>query len=53
MPKVPRYTRMRRPVKLVFQQTFENRSQASKQEHAIKQLNRSQKMELIASGQLD
>ena len=46
--KGARYTRMRRPVKLVFQQPFENRSQASKQEHSIKQLNRKQKAKLIA-----
>lgn len=46
--KGARYTRMRRPVKLVFQQAVENRSQASKHEHSIKQLNRKQKVDLIA-----
>ena len=46
--KGARYTRTRRPVKLVFQQFFENRSLASKKEYAIKQLNRKQKAELIA-----
>ena len=47
--KGARYTRMRRPVKLVFQQSFENRSQATRQEYAIKQLSRNQKEDLIAN----
>ena len=47
------YTRMRRPVKLVFQQPFENRSTASKQEYAIKRLSRKQKQELIAKSKCE
>lgn len=50
--KGARYTRMRRPVKLVFQQSFEDRSQSSKQEHSIKQLSRKQKAKLIAMHRL-
>lgn len=43
-----RYTRMRRPVKLVFEQRFKNRSTASKRESEIKKLSRKQKASLIA-----
>lgn len=43
-----RYTRMRRPVKLVFEQSFLNRSMACKREFEIKQLSRKQKAALIA-----
>lgn len=51
--KGARYTRSRRPVKLVFQQSFESRSLASKQEYVIKQLSRDQKAKLIAHRQED
>ena len=43
-----RYTRVRRPVKLVYQQQVENRSAALKREYAIKQLTRQQKEQLIS-----
>ena len=46
--KGARYTRMHRPVELVFRQSFANRSQASKQEYKIKQLSRKQKQDLIS-----
>jgi len=51
--KGARYTRSRQPVKLVFQQTFESRSLACKQEYVIKQLSRDQKIKLIADSQAD
>lgn len=43
-----RYTRSRRPVVLVYSEEVENRSEASKREHAIKKLPLSGKMELVA-----
>ena len=42
-----RYTRVRRPVELVYQQQVESRSAALKREYAIKQLTRKQKEQLI------
>ena len=42
-----KYTKIRRPVKLVFSQEFENRSEASKEESRIKKLSRQQKFELF------
>lgn len=44
-----KYTRARRPVKCVYQEVQENRSKATKREMAIKQLSRSEKIELIKS----
>ena len=41
-----KYTRGRRPVKLVYSETSESRSSASKREHVIKQLPRSEKAAL-------
>jgi putative endonuclease len=38
---------MRRPVKIVFTQECEDRSDASKKEYAIKKLTRKQKVEII------
>ena len=35
------------PVKLIYNETYENRSQASVRESEIKKLNRSQKLDLI------
>lgn len=43
-----KYTKARRPVKLVYSKKFRNRSLASKEEHRIKQLSRSEKLALIA-----
>lgn len=45
-----RYTRSRRPVVLVYSEAVANRSEASKREHAIKQLPLSGKMELTSPG---
>ena len=42
-----RYTRGRRPVKLVYSKKFNSRSLATKEEYRIKKLTRSKKMELI------
>jgi putative endonuclease len=41
------YTRARRPVKLVYQETRENRSSASKREAIIKNMTRKAKEKLI------
>jgi predicted GIY-YIG superfamily endonuclease len=38
---------MRRPVKLIYSKKYNSRSEASKEEYRIKQLNRLQKEELI------
>ena len=43
-----KYTRGRGPVKLLAQQDFENRSEASKAESAIKKLPKSQKIGFFA-----
>lgn len=45
--KGARYTKPRRPVKLVFQETFDSRASASQREYEIKQLNRIQKISMI------
>lgn len=45
-----RYTRTRRPVKLVYQEVAANRSAACKREYRIKQLTRPEKLQLIAAG---
>lgn len=44
-----KYTRARLPVKLVYQETSEDRSAASKREAAIKRLTRQQKKALLSS----
>ena len=47
--KGARYTRVRRPVTLVYHEQFEDRSTASKREYEIKKrMNRTQKLALIA-----
>lgn len=45
--KGAKYTKLRRPVKLVYQEESQDRSSASKREHAIKKLTRQEKLELI------
>ncbi len=45
--KGAKYTKIRRPVKLVFSKEFENRSDASIEESRIKKLTRTQKLEII------
>ena len=42
-----KYTRARLPVKMIYKEPADNRSLASKREHAIKQLTRKQKFRLI------
>lgn len=43
-----KYTRSRRPVELVYQETLEDKSSAQKREYALKCLTREQKLELIS-----
>lgn len=43
-----RYTRQRRPVTLVYQESWPNRGAAMRRERAIKQLSRPAKLALIA-----
>ena len=43
-----RYTKGKRPVKLVYQESSETRSSASRREWEIKQLSRRQKQQLIS-----
>lgn len=45
------YTRSRLPVKLVYNETCANRSEAYKREYQIKQLTRSQKKQLVETCQ--
>jgi len=45
--KGAKYTKVRRPVKLVYSEASENRSSATKREIAIKKLSREKKLELI------
>jgi len=42
-----RYTRARRPATLVYTEPFPTRSEALKREHAIKQLSRVEKLQLV------
>lgn len=42
-----KYTRARRPVKLVYEESGMSRSDAAKREHAVKKLSRKQKLILI------
>jgi len=42
-----KYTKVRRPVKLIYSQEFINRSEASKEESRIKKLSRQQKLSLF------
>ncbi|MFA5270245.1 MAG: GIY-YIG nuclease family protein [Patescibacteria group bacterium] len=44
-----KYTRGRRPVKLVFSRNFRNRSNASKEEARIKKLSRVEKLMIVKS----
>ncbi len=46
--KWAKFTKMRRPVKMVFTQECNDRSDASKKEYAIKKLTRTQKFEIIS-----
>ena len=44
-----KYTRARRPVSLIHQEQYENRSQASQREHELKAFSRQQKLALVNS----
>jgi putative endonuclease len=46
-PLGSKYTRARRPVKLVYSKKFKDRSKASKEEARIKTLTRSEKIKLL------
>jgi putative endonuclease len=48
-----KYTKARRPVKVIYTESFTNRSQASKREAEIKKLSRLKKLSLVASQELD
>ena len=45
--KGAKYTRVRRPVELVYQEELQDRSSACKREYQIKQLKREEKLRLI------
>ena len=45
-----KYTRARRPVKLIYSKKFRNRSSASKEESRIKRLSRKDKLALTSTG---
>lgn len=47
-----KYTRSRRPVKLVYYEEFQTKEEAMKREYAIKQLTRKEKEALISSAGL-
>lgn len=42
-----KYTKAKRPVKLVYYEGYETKKEAMRREYAIKQLTRKQKLELI------
>lgn len=48
--KGARYTKVRRPVQLVYQENCSDRSAAGKREAAIKKLSRQKKLQLINAG---
>lgn len=50
--KGAKYTRVRRPVSVVYLEQADDRSHASKREHAIKRLSKVQKLALIKTEQL-
>lgn len=47
-----KYTKIRRPVKLIYQENSENRSTASKREYEIKKFTRVKKLQLIKEASL-
>ena len=49
-PLAAKYTRARRPVVLVYEESCASRSAAARREHAIKRLARRDKLSLIAQG---
>jgi len=51
--KGAKYTKIRRPVQLVYSEESENRSSASKREYEIKKMTREKKLELIMNRDLN
>lgn len=51
--KGAKYTRSRRPVKLVYYEEFESKEEAMRRESAIKRLTRQEKLKLILNGSRD
>ena len=47
-PKGAKYTRLRRPVKLVYSEECVDRSSASKREYAIKKMSKAEKLALFS-----
>lgn len=45
-----KYTRARRPVKIVYSEEFRTKSRAMKREWEIKQMGRKEKLEMIQNG---
>lgn len=48
--KGAKYTKSRRPVMLVYYETFDTKEEAMKREYAIKQLRRKDKLKLMKGG---
>ena len=48
-----KYTKGRRPVTLVYYESFHQKQEAQSREYAIKRLNKAQKLRLIASATMD
>ena len=48
-----KYTKGRRPVTLVYYESFRQKQEAQSREYAIKRLNKAQKLRLIASATMD
>lgn len=46
-PRGAKYTKARRPLQLIRSASFPSRSEASKEEYRIKQLSKTEKLELI------
>ncbi|MFK5173386.1 GIY-YIG nuclease family protein, partial [Propionibacterium freudenreichii] len=48
--KGAKYTKIRRPVELVYQETYTTKSEALKREYEIKTYTRQQKLKMIQEG---
>jgi putative endonuclease len=44
-----KYTKNRRPVRLIYHETFQSKSEAMKREYEIKKLSKTDKIKLVAS----
>ena len=47
-----KYTKIRRPIKLIYSREFNNRSEASIEESRIKKLSRTQKLEFLKNNKI-